>query len=201
MVLREDYPASPLGYAGPADLLLDRAAEVRSRGLRPFQARAWERQALSLYEVARSLSSDPQVLAGHTRALNVLGRHDEAATVLDQMPAALTHSPGGTVGALHHAQSTGDFDAAVAQIVAAEPADPMRIFPVEPNRVRGFERLDGVHVRMLDASSAAVGGADVADVAFIPTARRSYLSGAAWTTTSTTPSSCSAQTSAPIGKP
>lgn len=174
--LREQFPDSPLGYAGLADFLMDRAQEVRNRGLRPFQARAWEQEALALYAQARAISEDPQLLIGQARALTTLGQLDAAADMVAQFPPGLATSPGASVMAVRQAQAAGSLTNVVAAIAAAGAPDPLRISPNEPFRIRGMERLIATEARLIDASYIAIGGPEVIDVAFIPTSREQYLS-------------------------
>lgn len=107
--LRTESGDTPLGSAGLADLLLDRADASEERGLRPFQVRAWRRQALDLYEEARTKSADPGLLAGHARALTDLGRFDDAGAVLDAVPDELQALRGFVTIAVRNDQARGDF--------------------------------------------------------------------------------------------
>lgn len=84
--LRERFPDLPVGWAGLADVYLSRADEVAAARSAPFQVRAWRREALALYETARSKSASPALLPGHAQALASLGRYDDALEVLGSAP-------------------------------------------------------------------------------------------------------------------
>lgn len=91
--LREEYPDSPLGWAGLADLRLN-MADMNSGfagGSRPFQLRQWRQEAVELYRTAISRSQASQLAIGYSRALGAVGEHDRAIAVAD---SALDEAPG-----------------------------------------------------------------------------------------------------------
>jgi len=91
--LREDYPDSPLGWAGAGDLHLQLAEEAGALGWEPFQVRSWQRSALQEYAEARRRSDDPALLVGWGRALSANGRDDEAVEALQDVYERLPWQP------------------------------------------------------------------------------------------------------------
>lgn len=81
-LMREENPASPLGWAGQADLWLDLADgnENVGGGSKPFQIRKWRADALEFYRTALQKSSATQLFSGYARALSANDQHDEAVT-------------------------------------------------------------------------------------------------------------------------
>lgn len=176
--LREESGDNPLGSAGLADLLLDRADASEDRGLRPFQTRTWRRQALDLYAEARTKSADPGLLAGHARALTDLGRFDEAGEVLKSVPDDLSALRGFVTMAVRNDQSRGDFSRVLETLKSTSVLFPntLELVTGDPDfgRLPGFGRLTAAPSTVLDATWAEGGGASTLDVSFIPQHRTNW---------------------------
>lgn len=173
--LQRQFPRSPLGYAGEADLLLDRADSAEKDGLRPFQARQWRREALQLYQQARAVSDDPALLAGEARALSELDRHDEAESALAQLPADVLPLSQIVTHRVRVRQAAGDWQG-VLTLLSAEVVFPDgREVSRSARRLPGYGRLRALATHVWDASYQPEGGADTQDVAFIPQSRNSHL--------------------------
>lgn len=172
--LQEEHAASPLGFAGAADLLLDRADWVERRGNRPFQARSWREEALGLYEHARTISSDPGLLPGHVRALVKLGRLDAAGEVLKLFPAKMATRHDAAVAAVLYQQQRHDWAAVITTVTSTSGQDPLVVQGPMAERSPAYGRSGSEWEGLWDASSTGSGGADALDVAFIPAYRGSY---------------------------
>ena len=168
--LRSEAPESPLGWAGQADLDLRLADEVAGAGYAPFQARSWRRQALAMYEHARTLSGHPDLVVGQARALSALGRGEEAAALVTQVLRAAPDDLRYQVSAaqiLIQAQRPGE---------AAGDRRQRRSRPALVGELGGGSPICSATAlvpmaQVPDGSLNETGGADVGDTGFIPTSR------------------------------
>ncbi|MFT4187274.1 MAG: hypothetical protein QM621_01675 [Aeromicrobium sp.] len=172
--LRTDFEDLAIGYAGWADLLLDRAEESERRGLRPFQVRAWRQESVLLYEEARSRSADPGLLIGHARALIELDEITRAEVVLAQTPEKVRDTMGFVAVEVLLREHSGDAAAVSELLREAVVGFPVGLeaTPDEyPFRFRGAARLTTWPTRVTDATTEFYGGGMVEDVSFIPAYR------------------------------
>lgn len=179
--LQRDYPGSPAGWSGEADLLLRLA--YAEDPFEPFTARGRFRRALELYRRARALSRDPGLAAGEARAQAGLGRFDLAVGAQREAIRAQRGSmvfQAGMIEQLEGAERFGPAaDAAAASL--AGPADVPSgrgLFPEGFSRVldsyrplsMGTERLDTA-LLLVVSSGGRGAGAGVEDLSFIPAFR------------------------------
>lgn len=177
-MLRKEFPDEPHGWAGAADLLLDRADAAEARGVRPFETRRWRREAQDNYATARTKSADPTLLVGHARALAANGQLDEALEVLEDIDERLLSLHAVVTQAVRIGQVNQDF-AAVADLLERKEIE----FPNGLNlawgspqaRLPSFGRLTHVPSTVTDATWFGAGGADISDVAFIPNSREAWF--------------------------
>jgi tetratricopeptide (TPR) repeat protein len=97
-----------LGHAALGDAWL--AGALESRGVSPFLAHERAMQALTEYDLALGLTTDPGVYAGRAAALDLLGAPGDAIAALEQ---ALEHAPSSIslrIGAALLHQRAGNFD-------------------------------------------------------------------------------------------
>ena len=175
--LRGDFPDSPLGWAGSADLALQLADEAELLGVAPFQVRAWRREALQRYAEARRLSDDPALLAGWGRALSVTGHDNEAVDALTQLNETLPGEPAYhhlLLDALVRAGRPADVLATVEQTPA--PDRPMMVsLALSPQRPALGEPASTAYGfggsragSVFDQSQKYDAGSSVQDLGFLP---------------------------------
>lgn len=172
--LRDEYPDSPLGWAGAADLWLDLADEAEDMGTKPFSVRKWRRQALAFYEQARSRSSATGLLAGHARALSAVGRSVEAADLaLELVRADSAWAPYQAllVDILVRAR---DFQGVVEVQVENQPDSIVPAARIAVGSPYGFGLRGRAVPYPRDPSWDGVGGAGISDRAFIPEFEREW---------------------------
>jgi tetratricopeptide (TPR) repeat protein len=80
--LQREYPVSPAGWAGEADLELHLARDADANGVAPFEARQRYLHALALYQRAADLSGEPGIRLNQAASLTGLDRYDEANAIL-----------------------------------------------------------------------------------------------------------------------
>jgi tetratricopeptide (TPR) repeat protein len=181
--LRRDFPDSPLGWAGAADLRLKQADEGDELGVQRFENRQRRREALALYEQARARSDDPALLAGYGWALSGLGRHDEAVAALTRVHELFPDDPAYRsllVLALQRAGRPADVVSVLQPLLATDPParTSLRLTPqtveVREPELTAYGARDSVAGGAYDASQQYSAGAVVADTGFIPASNTSW---------------------------
>ena len=181
--LRHDFPDSPLGWAGAADLRLKQADEGDELGIQRFENRVRRREALALYEQARARSDDPVLLAGYGWALSGLGRHDEAVAALTQVHELFPDDPAYLsllVLALQRAGRPAEVVDLLEPLLATDPParTSLRLTPqtveVGEPELTAYGARDSVSGGAYDASQQYSAGAVVADTGFIATSNTSW---------------------------
>ncbi|MEO6509348.1 MAG: tetratricopeptide repeat protein [Nocardioides sp.] len=181
--LRRDFPDSPLGWAGAADLRLKQADEGDALGVQRFENRVRRREALALYEQARARSADPALLAGYGWALSGLGRDDEAVAALTQVHELFPDDPAYLsllVLALQRADRPAEVVELLEPLLATDPParTSLRLTPrtveVGEPELTAYGARDSVAGGAYDASQQYSAGAVVADTGFIATSNTSW---------------------------
>jgi tetratricopeptide (TPR) repeat protein len=177
--LRSDFPDSPLGWAGAADLRLKQAEERDLLGIQRFENRARRREALELYVEARGRSGDPALLAGYGMALSGLGRHEEARRALTQLHELFPNDPAYEallVRALQRAGRPRQVVEALAPRLSTDTSErtSLRMTPQtfgfwEP-QLFTYGAAGSRASWVLDLSNQENAGASVTDLGFLPEA-------------------------------
>ncbi|MCW2758182.1 MAG: hypothetical protein JWO46_1928 [Nocardioidaceae bacterium] len=177
--LRKEFPRSPLGWAGAADLRLKQAQEGDELGVQRFENRIRRREALTLYEHARTLSDDPALLAGYGWALSGLGRDAEAVAALRSVHDRFPDDPAYLallVQALQHAGRPKDVVALLEPELLADPTTrtSLRLTPqtyaVREPELLGYGAGDSVAGSSFDTTQKYSAGSTVTDLGFVPAA-------------------------------
>ena len=183
--LRTEFPASPLGWAGAADLRLKQADEGDALGVQRFENRNRRREALRFYEEARARSDDPALLAGYGWALSGLGRDDEAVAALERVHDLFPEDPAYLallVEALRHAGRPDDVVALLQPLLTTDPAarTSLRLTPqtsaVGEPELFSYGARDSVAGWAYDDSQKYSAGSSVLDTGFIPVSNTSWTS-------------------------
>ena len=187
--LRREFPASPLGWAGAADLRLKQADEGDDLGVQRFENRIRRREALGFYEQARARSDDPTLLAGYGWALSGLGRDDEAVYALTRVHELYPEDPAYIallVQALQRAGRPGDVVPVLAPLLTQGPAPrtslrltPMTLEVVEAE-LTSYGARDSLPGYAFDSTQQYTAGSDVTDTGFIPASNWTWTSLWCW---------------------